>query len=81
MVDEDTYIVFGQGFWAEIISQVIFQKMSEYITQVIKDDKVLSLDEKVTELFHKIGVQACNEEGEPIYSGEKLKRLKEFVER
>lgn len=81
ILDEYTYMVFGQGFWAKNISQVVFEKINEYIKQIIEENQVLSLDEKVTELFDEIGVQTCNEEGEPIYSGEKLKRLKEFVER
>ena len=81
MVDEDIYMVFRKGIWAKALADVVFEKVNEYIEQLIQEGQTSNLEKRVSELFDEIGVQTCNTEGEPIYSKEKLKQLKEFVER
>lgn len=79
MIDEDTYMVFGKAFWAKASSEVIFDKVVEYINLLIREGQVSNLYEKVNKLFHEIGVQTCKESGLPAYTAEKMKRLEEFL--
>lgn len=63
VVNEDIYIVFGHGIWAQILSSAAFDKTNEYIEQLIQEGQTSNLEKGVSELFDEIGVKECNEVG------------------
>lgn len=79
IVDEDICMVFGEGVWAQTLADTVFEKVNEYIQQLMQEGQTPNLKKKVSELFDEIGVKECNEEGIVIYPEKKLRRLVDFL--